>query len=139
MANDKEKIYKEALKIIKSKNCLFIDQLVSYLPIVRQTFYDYFPLDSDKMDTIKDLIDDNKVRTKHLMQKKWFNSDAPALQTALYKLIGTEEEAHRLNGSKQVLDQKSSDGTMSPVDTSRYTDEEKKLLLKIARNHEPID
>ena len=44
----------------------------------------------------------------------------------------------KMFGDKQEIDHKSSDGTMTPVDLSMYTDEEKKMLLKIARNNEPI-
>jgi hypothetical protein len=37
------------------------------------------------------------------MRSKWYKSDAPALQIALMKIISTDEEAHRLNGSKQEI------------------------------------
>ena len=37
------------------------------------------------------------------MLSKWYKSDAPALQIALMKIISTDEEAHRLNGSKQEV------------------------------------
>ena len=38
------------------------------------------------------------------MRKKWGDSDHPTLQVALYKIISSDEEAHRLNGSRQEID-----------------------------------
>ena len=133
MAYNKDKIYEQALSIIKEKNCLFMEQLMAYLPIVKQTFYDYYPIGSDEMDIIKGLIENNRVRTKHIMQNKWFKSDAPALQTALYKLIGTDEEADRLNGSriKTTIDDKRDKTieitikeTANPTITTTYPEDE---------------
>lgn len=38
------------------------------------------------------------------MYNKWFKSENPTLQIGLMKLISTEEEAHRLNGTSQKID-----------------------------------
>ena len=71
------------------------------MPIAKPTFYDYFKVDSNEFNDIKEKLDANRVSTKVKMRKKWQDSDAPALQIGLMKLIATEEEAHRLNGTKQ--------------------------------------
>ena len=55
------------------------------------------------MDSIKDIINKNRVEIKTAMRSKWFKSDNATLQVALMKLICTDEEAHRLNGSKQEI------------------------------------
>ena len=99
--HDFEKLYNSTLSLATEKKCLFIEELVSYLPICRTTFYDYFKLNSTELDNIKDILDSNKVSLKTQMYSKWFKSDAPALQIALMKLIATDSEAHRLNGSRQ--------------------------------------
>lgn len=102
MANDKVGIFEQTKKIIVDKQLFFIEDVVSYLPIAKKTFYEYFPIGSNESNTIKELIDANKVSTKALLMEKWFKSDAPALQIGLMKLIATDEQAHRLNGTKTV-------------------------------------
>ena len=104
MGYDKEKLYKNAIEIAKNEKCLFIDHLVNLLPCSRQTFYDFFKVGSDKLDNIKEIINNNKANMKKAMYNKWFESDSAPLQIALMKLIATEEEAHRLNGTKQQHD-----------------------------------
>ena len=114
MAYDKKKLYKQALQAIEKNKLFFIEDVVAYLPCRKQTLYDLFPLHSDEMDTIKESLDKNKTEIKVSMRNKWYKSDNPTLQMGLMKLIGTEEEAHRLNGSNRIVDNKSSDGSMSP-------------------------
>ena len=100
----KTEIYKQALEVAEQKKCFFIDQLVSFLPIGRTSFYEYFPIDSDRMNTIKGILDKNKVEVKSAMYNKWFKSDNATLQIALMKLIASEEEAHRLNGTSMKVE-----------------------------------
>jgi hypothetical protein len=102
MAHDKSKIFEQTKKIITDKSLFFIEDVISFLPISKPTFYSYFPIDSNEFNIIKELIDANKVNTKALLMEKWFKSDAPALQIGLMKLIATDEQAHRLNGTKTV-------------------------------------
>ncbi len=97
MAHDKEKIYKKALKVTKDKNLIFVEDIVSLLPIHKSTFYEWFPIDSDEYDSIKEIIDDNKINTKVKLRKKWEASDNATLQMGLYKLLGTTEERKRLS------------------------------------------
>jgi hypothetical protein len=98
MAYDKNKIYEEAKEKIKEHNLFFIEDIVAFLPIVKQTFYDYFPLDSDEMDTLKALLSENKVNTKVELRNS-FKSGQSVEKLALYKLIGTDEERRRLSQS----------------------------------------
>ena len=100
----KAEIYKQAIEMAEKKKCFFIDQLVSFLPIARTSFYEYFPIDSDRMNTIKGILDKNKVEVKSAMYNKWFKSDNATLQIALMKLIASEEEAHRLNGTSMKVE-----------------------------------
>lgn len=100
MKERKAKIHKQALEVAEQKKCFFIDQLVSFLPISISTFYEYFPAPSEEMEAIKAVLDKNKVEVKSAMYNKWFKSDNATLQIALMKLIASEEEAHRLNGTK---------------------------------------
>lgn len=104
MAYDKKKLYKQALETAKKKKCFFIEQLVSFMPCAKKTFYELFPIESDESNAIKEILDLNKIEIKSAMYNKWFKSDNPTLQVALMKLIATDNEAHRLNGSSQKLE-----------------------------------
>jgi hypothetical protein len=100
MARDKAQYESEIIQCIKDNNIFTIEMIFTfYNGISRSQFYE---LELNKSDTLKQGLDDNKNRTKHSMVAKWLDSDAPALQIALMKLICTDEEAHRLNGSKTV-------------------------------------
>lgn len=101
MAYVKSKIYKEAQRVIKEKNLFFVEDIIALLPCDKTTFYRFFPPESNESNTIKDLLDQNKVTVKANMRKKWYESENPSLQISLMKIIGTDEEAHRLNGSRQ--------------------------------------
>lgn len=105
MSYDQKEILKTAKNAIILHELIFIEEVVSYLPISKKTFYEWFPIDSYECNEIKAMIDHNKVSAKAFMRKKWKEAEAPALQIALYKLCGTDEENHKLNGSKQEIKQ----------------------------------
>lgn len=104
MAYNKNKIFKQAKEVIVKNKLFFIEDIVAFLPISKQTFYQFFPIDSDEIDELKDLLNQNRVEIKVSMRSKWYKSENATLQLALMKLIGTDEEAHRLNGSSQKID-----------------------------------
>jgi len=100
MAYDRNKIYQQALDLIGKKKLFFIEDVVCLLPCRKSTFYDLFPIDSNEMDTIKELLEKNKIEIKNGLRNKWYNGNNPLTQMALYKLIGTEEEYHRIASTK---------------------------------------
>ncbi len=104
MAYDKSKLYDQALEIAKEKKCFFIEQLVSFMPCVKNTFYTFFPIDSIEYSDIKEVLDANKIAVKSAMYDKWFDSENASLQICLMKLISTPEQVERINGSRQSLD-----------------------------------
>ena len=97
MAYDKQEIFEKAKVVIEEKSLLFIDDVVVFLPCGRSTFYEYFSPNSDEMDTIKELLERNKVNKKIDLRLKWFNSNNATLQMALMKLLSTDEELRRLS------------------------------------------
>jgi len=103
MAYDKDKLFETALTKAKEKKCFFIEQLISNMPCDKTTFYRYFDIKSNEYNDIKEILEDNKISIKSQMYNKWFESDNATLQIALMKLIATDEEAHRLNGSKSEV------------------------------------
>jgi len=96
MAYDKQEIFKKAKEVTVKNKLFFIEDIVSFLPIVKKTFYEYFPLESNESNELKELLDQNKTELKVSMRSKWYKSSAPALQMALMKLICTDEERKKL-------------------------------------------
>jgi hypothetical protein len=92
MAYDKQEIFDTAKSAIVKNKLIFMDEVPAFLPCSRSTFYDYFPDSSDELDALKALISINKTQIKTSMRSKWYKSNAPALQMALYKLIATPDE-----------------------------------------------
>ena len=100
MAYDKTKIFEQAKEVIVSKKLFFIEDIVALLPCDKTTFYRFFEPDSNEYNDIKELLELNRVEVKSALRSKWFNGNNPLTQMALYKLIGTEEEYHRIASTK---------------------------------------
>ena len=96
MAYNKQEIFKKAKEVTVKNKLFFIEDIVSFLPIVKKTFYEYFPLESNEINELKELLQTNRVELKVSMRSKWFKSNAPALQMALMKLICTDDERKKL-------------------------------------------
>lgn len=107
--NDIKDIFEKAKAVTKEHKLFFIEDIVSYLPISKPTFYEYFKKDSDEFNELKELLEINRVELKVSMRSKWYKSNAPALQMALMKLICTDEERRILSMqySEIKMDQKS--------------------------------
>lgn len=99
MAYNKKELFDDAIKIIKEKKLYFIEDVISFLPCRKQTFYDHFPIGSDEMDLIKAELETNKIALKSSMRKKWYDSDNATLQIALMKLVGSDDERKRISNT----------------------------------------
>lgn len=97
MAYDREEIYNLAISSIESENLYFIEDVISYLPLSKPTFYDFFKVDSNELNYIKEMLDGNKIRTKLKLRKKLSEGDKAAEILALYKLIATDDERRALS------------------------------------------
>lgn len=91
MAYDRNKIFKQAQNVIREHNLFFIDDIVAWLPISKPTFYEFFPLESNELNTLKKLLEDNKVRMKTSIRAKLYKGKGADL-IALYKMICSDEE-----------------------------------------------
>ena len=100
---DKSKIFEKAIKAIEDEELFFIEDIVAFVPIVKQTLYDYFPIDSYEMDTFKAMLNNNKIRVKSKIRKKLFKSEKAAELLALYRLVSSPEEHRLLN--QQYIEQ----------------------------------
>ena len=96
MAYDRKKIFLQAKEVTVKHKLFFIEDIVAFLPCTKQTFYDFFPINSDEIDELKSLLEQNRTELKVSMRSKWYKSNAPALQMALMKLICTDEERKKL-------------------------------------------
>lgn len=97
MAYDRKKIFEQAKEQIVSKRLIFVEEVVAFLPISKESFYTFYPIGSDEFDELKGLIETNKISLKTSMRKKWYDSDNPTLQMGLMKLLATQEEHRKLS------------------------------------------
>lgn len=97
MAYDRKKIFKQAKEVIVKHKLFFIEDIVAFLPIAKKTFYEFFPVESNECNELKALIETQRIELKVKMRSKWYQSNAPALQMALMKLIASPEELKRLS------------------------------------------
>lgn len=99
MAYDRDKIYEQAKEAIKKNNLFFIEDVVAFIPCGRSYFYEHFKDGMDEMDTIKELLEENKIKTKSSIRAKLWKSNRASELLALYRLIATPEEHQKLNQS----------------------------------------
>lgn len=83
--------------IQNNRNIVNIADILIELKLSKQTFYYYFPYDSDGLNEIKETLEGNKTKIKKIIRDKLLNCTSPAALIALYKLMGTQEEREALN------------------------------------------
>ena len=97
MAYNTQVLFEKAKTEIVSKRLIFVEEVATFIGISKPTLYEHFPIDSNELNELKKLIEDNKISLKTSMRKKWYDSDNPTLQMGLMKLIATPEEHKRLS------------------------------------------
>jgi hypothetical protein len=97
MAYDRKKIFEQAKEMIVKHKLFFIEDIVAFLPCGKTAFYEFFAPDTNEMNELKELLNQNRTELKVSMRSKWYKSNAPALQMALMKLIATPEELKKLS------------------------------------------
>jgi hypothetical protein len=123
MAYDKKKIFEQAKEAIQKHKLFFMDEVPDFLPCSRSTFYDYFPDGSDELDSFKSLIAINKTEVKTSLRSKWYKSNAPALQLALYKLIASPDEHRSLQMNYQDVTSEGKQVNVISLGTGKNPDE----------------
>lgn len=96
LRHDKKKTFEIAKELIPKHSLLFVEDIIALLPCCKPKFYEMFPVGSDELNALKDLLETNRVSMKVNMRKKWYKSDNATLQMALMKLIANKEELMRL-------------------------------------------
>jgi hypothetical protein len=92
-----------SLEATQKHNLMFMTEIPAYLPCSLSTFYGYHLARSE---ALKEALSANRTRRKVGLREKWYESDNPITQIALYKLISTPDELERLsNTSRQTHEQ----------------------------------
>ena len=97
MAYDKGKIFEQAKEEIKKNNLFSIEDIVAFIPCDKTTFYRFFPTDCNEYNTLKEMLELNKIKTKSAIRAKLYKGEKAAELLALYRLICTNEERQMLN------------------------------------------
>jgi hypothetical protein len=129
MAYNKEKIYNQAIEAITKNNLFFIEDIVAWLPISKATLYEFFPLESDELNNLKNLLNINKTKTKSAIRAKLFKSDKAGELLALYRLICDDEERQKLNQQYIEMRQKH-DRELTPEEAKEFAIATLKELTK---------
>jgi capsule polysaccharide export protein KpsC/LpsZ len=125
MAYDRKKIFKQAEEAIKKNNLFFIEDIVAFIPCSKKTFYEFFPVESNELHSLKDLLEENKVKTKSSIRAKLWKSNKAAELLALYRLIATPEEHQKLNQS--YIDHTSKGEKINTLTPEQVREKAKKL------------
>lgn len=100
MAYKTADLEKQAIAAIDKYKLFFIEDVISFLPCSKQTFYDH---KLDELDILRELLQKNKVEVKVGLRSKWYKSDNPTVQLALYRLTCEEDERRKLAMNYQEL------------------------------------
>lgn len=98
MALKKDEMVKQCLEVIKKHRLVFIEEIISFVPFSKPTFYAH---DLNEVNEIKEALELNKVQIKNGLRAKWYKSDNPTVQIALYKLTADENERKLLSTNYQ--------------------------------------
>jgi hypothetical protein len=101
MAYDTKELERQSLEAITKYKLIWIEEVVSYLPCSKPTFYEH---KLNELNSIKEAVQKNRDDLKVGLRKKWYESDNATTQIALYKLIGTDDESDRINSQKQKVE-----------------------------------
>lgn len=98
----KQELYPEIIKTVTDSDIWSINDLMTFLPIEKSTFYQYYPSGSEQLESIKKQLELNKLRIKQQIRKRLLDSDSTVALIAVYKLICSREEHDRLS-SKAIV------------------------------------
>lgn len=91
-----ETLFNQAVNAIKENNLWFIEDVLAYLPICKNSFYRFFPTNSEEYTQLRELLLINRTKTKIEIRKKLMMSERASELLAIYRLIGTKEERIKL-------------------------------------------
>jgi hypothetical protein len=94
---EKQKKYEaELLEVIKKHKIAFFDHAFAFTSFCPATAYNH---KLEKLESIKNAINENRVKAKNYMLNKWIGSNNPTLQVAAMRLLSSPQEHRLLNQS----------------------------------------
>ena len=99
MAYKTEELERLSVDAIKQHKLFFIEDIISFLPCTKPTFYEHKLNESN---LIKEALLEVRTNLKVSMRSKWYRSDNPTLQLALMKLLSSDEELRKLSMQHNV-------------------------------------
>lgn len=135
---NRQKIFEQAKEAITKNNLFFVNDIWAWLPCGRSWFYDAFPDGSDELDTFKDMLEQNKTKTKSAIRVKLFKGEKAAELLALYRLICTPEEHRLLNQNYTELTGKNGKDLIPTPLTKEEIEARKQELKRIAEEIEEM-
>jgi hypothetical protein len=137
MAYNTEALFNKACEYIqKDKDVLFITEVITHLMISERTFYDHFPIESQKLQDIKTLIDKNKQSTKQYLRKTFKSKFASSAERIfLYKLSASAEEKKQIyeTSAPQSIEPIKHNITLN-LNDKKYKNNDKKYKKKEGKN-----
>ena len=116
-----------AVHLLAQQNTLyFAEDLFVEMGISKALFYKH---KMHEIDVIKEGLLKNKTITKKGLRNRWYLSDSPATQIALYKLMASKDELNRLTHQKIESENENRNKNVYEVVT-RIVDPEKDRLEK---------
>ena len=94
----------EIIKVIQANNLFVISDIFAFYTGIKSS--QFYNLKLEKSDNLLKSIDDNKSKTCQSLKNKWFKSDNPTLQIALFKTICGKRDLKKLSQTYQDVTSK---------------------------------
>ena len=98
---DPHELYELSIEALGKHDIITMEDLIDHLPCSKPTFYVKLKDGTDEFNTIKKLLNKNKIEVKKRL-RKFFGSamSTPAERIFLYKILSNEEERMAYNPPK---------------------------------------
>ena len=126
MAYTRRKLIDDSLHAIEENKLIWIEEIFAFVPFSSSTFYNH---ELEKLEAIKKAIEDNRVNQKTKLREKWYKSDNPTLQIALYKLLASDQEYIVL--STQKIDHTTKGESLNQITVTADNNETKNEIEKL--------
>jgi hypothetical protein len=98
---DPHELYQLSIEALSKNDIITMEDLIDHLPCSKPTFYVKLKDGTDEFNSIKKLLNKNKIEVKKRL-RKFFGSamSTPAERIFLYKILSNEEERMAYNPPK---------------------------------------
>ena len=89
---NRKKIFEQAKEVIVKHKLFFVDDIVAFLPCATSTFYDFFPANSEELEVLKELLNQNRTELKVSMRSKWYKAKEVRFSLLNISLVNQRRE-----------------------------------------------